>query len=58
MVKYLRESYEELKRVQWPDKDQTIRLTGYVIGVSLCVGLLVSAMDFFITKGLGALLIK
>jgi preprotein translocase subunit SecE len=50
---YFKESVTELKRVQWPSKEDTIRLTGYVIGVSAVVGLLVTLFDFIFKKLLG-----
>jgi preprotein translocase SecE subunit len=43
---YIRESIEELKKVQWPSKNDTMRLTVYVIGVSLGVGLFVTLFDY------------
>jgi len=49
-------SYEELKRVTWPSKKDTIRLTGYVIGVSFGVGLFVMFLDFVFAKLLTFLL--
>ena len=50
---YFKDSIDELKRVQWPSKNDTIRLTGYVIGISLGVGLLVTLFDFIFKKLLG-----
>lgn len=44
-MKYIQEVIEEFKKVQWPSRRQTFRLTMYVIGVSLIVGLYVSALD-------------
>jgi len=49
-VTYLQESYDEFKKVQWPTRRQTIRLTGYVAGVSLVVGLYVAGLDFVFTR--------
>ena len=37
IVKYFRESYEELKKVSWPSRKDTVRDTLIVIGVSLGV---------------------
>lgn len=37
---------KEAKMVQWPEKSQAIRLTIYVVGVSLVVGLIVSGFDY------------
>ncbi|OGC48791.1 preprotein translocase subunit SecE, partial [candidate division WWE3 bacterium RIFCSPLOWO2_01_FULL_37_15] len=50
--------YEELKKVQWPNKDQTIRLTLYVIGVSFTVGLIVAGIDYIFSEGLSLALVK
>jgi len=44
--KFLKESYEELKKIQFPSKKETIRLTGYVIGISIVSGLLVTLFDY------------
>jgi len=43
---FIKESYQELKKVSWPTKKQTLRLTGFVIGVSVLVGLYVSGLDY------------
>jgi len=43
---FILESIAELKKIQWPTKQETIRLTGYVIGVSLGVGLLIALFDY------------
>jgi preprotein translocase subunit SecE len=45
-IQFVKESYEEVKKVTWPSKNDTIRLTAYVIGVSLFVGLFVTAVDY------------
>ena len=54
--KFLVSSYEELKKVTWPSKKDTIRLTGYVIGVSFGVGLFVMFLDFIFAQLLTFLL--
>lgn len=43
---------EELKKVSWPTKKETIRLTTIVIGVSLIIGLYIGIIDILLTKGL------
>lgn len=43
---------EELKKVSWPSKKETIRLTSIVIGVSLIIGLYIGIIDILLTKGL------
>lgn len=46
MLKFIRESFEEFKKVDWPKREVAFRLTGYVIGVSLLVGLFVVGLDY------------
>jgi len=43
---------EELKKVSWPSKKETVRLTTIVIGVSLIIGLYIGIIDILLTKGL------
>ena len=43
---------EELKKVSWPSKRETFRLTSIVIGVSLIIGLYIGIIDILLTKGL------
>jgi preprotein translocase SecE subunit len=57
VVEYIKSSIDEIKRVKWPKKDETIRLTQYVVGVSLGVGLFVTVFDY-IFKKLLTLIIK
>jgi len=46
VIKFIRQSIDEFKRVQFPNKKETMRLTGYVIGISIATGLLVTAFDY------------
>jgi len=46
------EVVEELKRVTWPTKNETIRLTLVVIVISLIIGLYVGIIDILLAKGL------
>lgn len=43
---------DELKKVSWPTRAETVRLTVIVIGVSLIIGLYVGIIDVLLTKGL------
>lgn len=52
MVKFIQESYSELSKVKWPTRAQIIRLTQYVIGVSLIVGVYVAVLDYIFKAGL------
>ena len=50
---FLRETRDELKKVVWPTRQETIRLTLVVIVISLFVGLFLGTLDFIFTKGIG-----
>lgn len=56
LFKFISESIEELKKVSWPTKDQTIRLTIVVIIVSLIVSLYLGLLDVVLGEGLKLLL--
>jgi len=43
---------EELKKVSWPSRKETIRLTAIVVGVSLIIGLYIGIIDILLAKGL------
>ena len=43
---------DEMKKVSWPTKSETIRLTTIVIIVSLIIGLYVGIIDVLLAKGL------
>lgn len=44
---YLQESRQEFRRVNWPTREETIRLTLIVIGMSLSIAVFLGALDFF-----------
>lgn len=49
-VSFLRETVEELKKVQWPTRQEVIRLTLVVIIVSVVVGFFIGGIDFIFAK--------
>ncbi len=53
---YLKESVVELKKVIWPTKNQVIKMTGVVIGVSLVTGLLIGGLDLLFTNLIGLII--
>jgi preprotein translocase SecE subunit len=57
-INFLKEAYAELKKVRFPTREEAIRLTAFVIGVSLAVGLFVSGFDYLFTEALEKLLIR
>lgn len=47
---FFRDASSEMKKVVWPSREETQRLTLVVIGVSLSIGLLLGAFDFLFTE--------
>lgn len=46
---------DELKKVEWPTKQETIRLTMIVIVISLIIGGYIGIIDFLLAKALALL---
>jgi preprotein translocase subunit SecE len=49
VVRWLRETRSEINQVVWPSREETIRLTGIVIVISLVVGLILFMEDSLLT---------
>jgi preprotein translocase subunit SecE len=49
-ITFFGEVRDELKKVAWPNRQETTRLTLVVITVSLLVGLFLGGLDFIFTK--------
>lgn len=49
-VKFLRETYDELKLVKWPSRQDVINLTGVVILISIVIGAYIGGIDYLFTK--------
>jgi len=49
LIIFLQESRQELGRVNWPTREETIRLTLVVVLMSLLVAFFLGALDFFFT---------
>jgi preprotein translocase subunit SecE len=45
ITRTIRETRSELRKVVWPTREETIRLTGVVIAISLVIGLLLFFSD-------------
>lgn len=52
---FLQESRRELKRVNWPTREETLRLTGVVIAISVAVAVFLGAFDYLFLKGVQAI---
>jgi preprotein translocase SecE subunit len=50
LLKYFKESWQELEKVSWPDRNTTMRLTGAVIVLSAIVGIYIAAADFILVE--------
>jgi preprotein translocase subunit SecE len=49
-VNFVREVIAELKKVNWPTRAETIKLTVLVIAISLIMGIFISGVDAFFVK--------
>ncbi len=55
-ITFVKQSYDELKKVTWPTRSEITRLTVSVIIISAIVGIFIGAVDYVLTKGLTFLL--
>lgn len=49
-VTYIKEVIHEIKKVSWPSRAQTQKMTLIVLGVSIVVGLYIGVIDFIFQK--------
>lgn len=47
--KYIGEVKEELRKVEWPTREKTVRLTVIVVAASAFVGIYIGALDWLFT---------
>ena len=50
LVEFLRGSWRELQRVQWPDRRQVMQATGVVIGFVIVAGVFLGVADLVASK--------
>jgi len=55
---YLKASLEELKKVVWPSKRETVQHTLIVVGLSLALALFLGAVDYLLNLGLQEFITK
>jgi len=55
-VVFLRETYDELRKVVWPTRNEVIRLTLVVIFISVIVGVYIGGIDYVLTQVIGLIL--
>ncbi len=46
---FVRDAFDELKKVSWPDRQVTVRYTIIVMVSSLAIGLLIGGLDYLFT---------
>jgi preprotein translocase SecE subunit len=57
IISFLREAWQELKKVNWPTPEQARNLTVLVVAVSAVVGIYIVIFDYafgFVAEALGA----
>lgn len=56
--RYLKESREELRKVIWPSRAETVRHTLLVIVISVSVAVFLGVIDYALTQGVERLIQK
>jgi len=51
-ITFIRQAWDELKKVKWPTQSEIVRLTVSVIVISIIVGVFLGGVDFILTKGI------
>jgi len=54
--RYIRDTRSELKKVNWPSKQETWRLTQIVLVVTVSMAIFLGVMDWLFSKWLGGVL--
>lgn len=49
LIRYFKDSLQELHKVSWPTKNQAVRLTLIVIGFSIAVAIFIGVVDYIFT---------
>jgi preprotein translocase SecE subunit len=52
LMNFFTEAISELKTVQWPTREETIKLTTYVVIISVVVGIMIFGIDYLLNIGL------
>lgn len=55
LQRWLRETRSELRKVTWPTREEALRLTYVVIGLSIAMGALLGATDLILNTLYGLL---
>jgi len=49
-ISFFQQTYDELKKVTWPSRNDVVRLTLIVIFISVTVGAYIGGIDYILTK--------
>jgi preprotein translocase subunit SecE len=55
LVRYFRETRGELRKVTWPTRQESQRLTAIVLGVTALMALFLGLLDFIFSNGVQSL---
>ena len=55
---FLKETRQELDKVTWPTKEETIKLTQTVVIVTIVFALYLGTLDYLFTEALNLLILK
>lgn len=58
IVTFLKEVHLEMKKVNWPSYQETVKYTLIVIGISLLVAAFLSTLDFIFTALLNKFILR
>jgi len=53
IVRYFKQTRAELRKVTWPARDEAIRLTAIVLGVTVAMAAFLGLLDYLFTLGFG-----
>ncbi len=51
VLRYIRETRGEIRKVTWPTRQESQRLTAIVLGVTAMMALFLGLLDFIFSKG-------
>ncbi len=49
-ITYIKDTYSEMRKVSWPSRDQTIKLTLIVVAISIGMAVFIGGLDFIFTN--------
>ncbi|HVA96412.1 MAG TPA: preprotein translocase subunit SecE [Candidatus Acidoferrales bacterium] len=51
-VTFVRQTYDELRQIVWPSRNEIIRLTGIVIILSVLMGIYIGGLDWVFSQAI------